>query len=206
MNLTSQSFQPWQTLDPRLAFAEHDATTHVHLAGNRNPQLAWENVPAGTLSLALLCYDDDVPSQPTDVNQEDRSVPLWLERARFFHWVLVDLAPTRNEIVEAAHSNGVVARGKSAGASPDGGLMGINDYTSWFAGDEEMKGDYYGYDGPCPPWNDTRTHAYVFHLLALDVLTLGLSGKFTGDQVLEASAGHVLAEAKLAGLYRTNPA
>ena len=32
-----------------------------------------------------------------------------------------------------------------------------------------MFGDYYGYDGPCPPWNDELVHRYVFTLYALDV-------------------------------------
>jgi phosphatidylethanolamine-binding protein (PEBP) family uncharacterized protein len=39
----------------------------------------------------------------------------------------------------------------------------------WFAGDNDMRGDYYGYDGPCPPWNDEIVHRYVFTLFALDV-------------------------------------
>lgn len=206
MNLTSESFEPWEFLDARLAFAEHDPSTHVHLAGNRNPQLAWGNLPEGTQSVALLCYDDDVPSEGSDVNQEDRKVPLWLERARFFHWVVVDLAPSLEGIAEGTHSDGVTARGKRGGNTQDGGLAGINDYTSWFAEDEDMKGQYFGYDGPCPPWNDTRTHAYVFHALALNCETLGLSGAFSGGDVFEAAKGKILGEAKLCGLYRTNPA
>ena len=42
-----------------------------------------------------------------------------------------------------------------------------------------MSGDYFGYDGPCPPWNDALVHRYVFTLYALDVATLGLQGPFT---------------------------
>ena len=33
----------------------------------------------------------------------------------------------------------------------------------------DMRGDYHGYDGPCPPWNDGILHHYVFTLYALDV-------------------------------------
>jgi hypothetical protein len=40
--------------------------------------------------------------------------------------------------------------------------QGVNDYTGWFANDPDMAGEYYGYDGPCPPWNDERVHTYVF--------------------------------------------
>ena len=52
---------------------------------------------------------------------------------------------------------------------PRGARQGINDYTGWFAGDKDMAGNYFGYDGPCPPWNDEIPHRYVFTLYALDV-------------------------------------
>jgi phosphatidylethanolamine-binding protein (PEBP) family uncharacterized protein len=46
---------------------------------------------------------------------------------------------------------------------------GINDYTNWFTSEANMRGDYYGYDGPGPPWNDALVHHYAFTLYALDV-------------------------------------
>jgi Raf kinase inhibitor-like YbhB/YbcL family protein len=204
MNLASTSFRPWETLDTRLAFARPHASDHVQWSDNRNPQLAWSNVPDGTRSFALLCWDDDVPTVGDDVNQQGRRVPLWLERTRFFHWVVADLPATLREVAEGTHSDGVTAGGKAGGATPDGGVAGINDYTGWFAGDEDMRGDYFGYDGPCPPWNDERTHAYVFTVLALDVASLGLSGAFTGADLLAAAEGHVLASAAVGALYRNN--
>ncbi len=206
MNLSSNSFKPWEYLDARLAFGEYDEAETVRLARNRNPQLAWDNVPEGTKSFALLCYDDDAPSEGSTVNKEGVTVPLYLERARFYHWVVADLPASVSQIAEGSHSDGVTAHGKSGGATPDGGVAGINDYSSWFAGDEEMAGDWYGYDGPCPPWNDERTHAYVFHLLALDVESLELGAKFGGPELVEKATGHILAEARLSGLYRINPA
>ena len=57
--------------------------------------------------------------------------------------------------------------------------QGLNDYTGWFAGDAQMGGDYYGYDGPYPPFNDLRGHRYFFRLFALDVGTLDLPARFT---------------------------
>src|SRR5207245_1723193 len=82
---------------------------------------------------------------------------------------------------------------------------GINDYTSWFAGDADMVGDYYGYDGPCPPWNDSIMHRYIFTLYALDIARVPVDGKFTGQQVRDAMRGHILAEANIVGLYTLNP-
>jgi phosphatidylethanolamine-binding protein (PEBP) family uncharacterized protein len=52
-----------------------------------------------------------------------------------------------------------------------------------------MRGDYYGYDGPCPPWNDEIIHHYVFTVYALDVEQLPLAGKFGGPEVRAAIAG-----------------
>jgi Raf kinase inhibitor-like YbhB/YbcL family protein len=99
-----------------------------------------------------------------------------------------------------------VPRGKPGPQAPFGARQGINDYTQWFAGDNDMRGDYYGYDGPCPPWNDELPHRYIFTLYALDVDRLPLPARFTGADLRAALAGHVRAEARLTGLYSLNPA
>ena len=67
-----------------------------------------------------------------------------------------------------------------------------------------MKGDYYGYDGPCPPWNDTILHHYVFTLYALDIERCPLPDKFKGADVLAAIKGHILDSARLTGVYSLN--
>jgi Raf kinase inhibitor-like YbhB/YbcL family protein len=68
-----------------------------------------------------------------------------------------------------------------------------------------MGGDYYGYDGPCPPWNDTIVHHYYFTVYALNVEKLDVKGAPTAENVLAALKGHVLAEAMLMGTYSLNP-
>ena len=68
-----------------------------------------------------------------------------------------------------------------------------------------MRGDYFGYDGPCPPWNDEIVHHYIFTLYALDVERLPIEDKFTGAQARAALHGHILAQARLTGLYTLNP-
>ena len=83
--------------------------------------------------------------------------------------------------------------------------QGINDYTSWFLHDPDMAGEYYGYDGPCPPWNDQRVHTYLFCLYAIDVPQLGLEGRFTGPEARLAIRGHILDEAQIFGVYSLNP-
>ncbi|MDJ0840463.1 MAG: hypothetical protein QNK37_28390 [Acidobacteriota bacterium] len=98
--------------------------------------------------------------------------------------------PTVDEIAAGSVSEGVTARGKKPGKS-NLGVTGINDYTGWFAGDEDMKGDYGGDDGPCPPWHDALIHRYVFTIYALDIEALDLSGSFTGREAPAAMEGRI---------------
>ena len=69
-----------------------------------------------------------------------------------------------------------------------------------------MEGDYYCYDGPCPPWNDAIPHHYVFTLYALDTDKLAVTGRFTGQDVMAAMQGHILGKASITGVYSLNPA
>ena len=73
---------------------------------------AWNELPAGTKSLVLICHDFDVPSKPDDVNQPDREIPSDLPRVDFFHWVLVDLPPSLGQIAEGEFSRAFTPRGK----------------------------------------------------------------------------------------------
>ncbi|UUX95984.1 YbhB/YbcL family Raf kinase inhibitor-like protein [Aquabacterium sp. J223] len=203
MILTTTSWPDGQTIPARHAAGRPDGDG-VGFSDNLNPQLAWTGVPAGTKSLVLVCHDPDVPSRGDDVNQPDREVPADLPRVDFFHWVLVDLPPTVNEIAEGEFSRGFTARGKQGPATLHGARHGLNDYTGWFAGNADMAGDYFGYDGPFPPFNDSLLHHYVFTLYAVDVARLPVEGRFTGAQVRQALQGHVLAEARLSGTYTLN--
>ena len=204
MKLNSSSFQDGQRIPGDFAFCIPDPAHHGCLGKNLNPQLQWSDVPAATKSFALICHDPDVPSRGDDVNQEDRSVPASLPRVDFFHWVLLDLPATLREIKQGEFSKEVTPRGKPGPAAPHGARQGINDYTGWFAGDNDMRGDYYGYDGPCPPWNDEIIHHYVFTVYALNIDQLPVSGRFGGPEVRAAIFGHVLAEASLTGTYTLN--
>ena len=204
MKLWSNSFGNDTPIPGAFAFAVTDPASHIALSTNRNPHLAWSELPAGTKSLALICVDPDVPSVGDDVNQAGRSIPTDLPRVDFFHWVLVDLLPGLHEIEAGEYSFEVTARGKSGPELPNGARQGINDYTGWFAGDETMSGNYFGYDGPCPPWNDERIHRYVFTLYALDVDRLPVQGNFNGQQALQAMVGHILGQASVTGFYSLN--
>lgn len=192
-------------MDERLAFGKWDPEQKITLADNRSPHLAWKDVPDGTRSLAIVCVDPDAPSKPDDVNQEGKTVPKDLPRVDFFHWALVDLDPATESIDEGAFSDGVTAGGKEGPDGPRGTRCGLNNYTQWFEGDEDMGGAYFGYDGPCPPWNDELPHRYRFTVYALDVDRAPVQGRFDGPTLLDAIAGHVLGQASITGTYAINP-
>ncbi|OAX57240.1 YbhB/YbcL family Raf kinase inhibitor-like protein [Xanthomonas graminis] len=200
MRLRSDSIQPGQPIAATYAMGQADG-----FAANRNPHLAWDDVPAATAAFALLCIDPDVPTVAAMVGRDDVQIPVEQPRTHFVHWAAVDLPADLREIAEGSASDGVVAKGKQQPPGLPGARQGLNSYTDWFAGDAQMGGDYYGYDGPYPPANDLRLHRYFFRLFALDVATLALPARFTAADALRAMQGHVLAEASLHGTYSLNP-
>jgi Raf kinase inhibitor-like YbhB/YbcL family protein len=206
MKFTSESFSDGGAIPAHCAFCAPDPQSHAKLSQNRNPHLAWADLPKGSASVVIICHDPDVPSKPDDVNKEGRTIPASLPRMDFYHWVLVDMPASGSPIRDGEFSSGVTAKGKSGPLAARGTRQGLNDYTAWFANQEEMAGDYFGYDGPCPPWNDSIPHHYVFTLYALDLEKCPVQRKFRARDVLKAIQGHVLGTAKLTGLYSLNPA
>ena len=209
MLLTSRSWANGDRIPPRYAAGRRDPTSgEVGFSDNVNPHLAWSGLPERARSLVLVCHDFDVPSRGESVNQPDREIAADLPRIDFFHWLLVDLPPRDGEIAEGAFSAGFVPRGKPGPevrvAGFDGARHGLNDYTGWFAGDPERNGDYFGYDGPFPPWNDSLVHHYVFTLYALDVARAPVEGRFGGLELRKAIHPHVLGEATHSGAYSLN--
>ncbi|PTT60659.1 YbhB/YbcL family Raf kinase inhibitor-like protein [Stenotrophomonas sp. HMWF003] len=186
--------------------AEFAAGDAAGFAPNRNPPLAWSEVPEGTRSFALLCVDPDVPTVPDTVGRHDCTVPRDQPRADFVHWAMADIPTAVREIAAGSCSEGFTVKGKTTPAGPAGSRQGLNDFTGWFAGNPDMAGQYLGYDGPYPPFNDERVHRYFFRLFALDVAQLDLPTPFTAADVHRAMHGHVLAEAALHGTYTLNPA
>ena len=196
MKLRSDSFDHGQPIPQDYAFGARDG-----LGGNRNPHLAWDDVPEGTRSFALLCIDPDAPSDASLAGKEGVTIPVEHVRADFVHWAVVDIPADLREVAAGSASNAPLAGGKAADATGGLGRQGLNDYTGWFAGSADMRGDYFGYDGPYPPPNDARMHRYFFRLYALDVPSLPVDGRFSAAEVLAAMHGHVLAEATTYGTY-----
>lgn len=211
MKLWSDSWINGERIPTRYAAGKPDVANGVTFSDNVSPHLAWSEVPDGTRSFALICHDFDVPSRGDDVNKPDREVPADLPRVDFFHWVMVDLAATLTELKEGQFSHGFTVHGKPgpgvaalSGSKSERARHGLNDYTGWFAGNAEMAGEYFGYDGPFPPFNDSLIHHYVFTVYALAIERASVEGDFTGPQVREAIYPHILAEATHSGTYTLN--
>jgi Raf kinase inhibitor-like YbhB/YbcL family protein len=204
MIIYSDDINDGNAINPSLAFGKKQAGEHMALSDNRNPHIAWDDVPAATRSFVLTCVDPDVPHVADDVNQEGKTLPTSMPRVDFYHWAMVDVPTSVLKIENGSCSNGVVAGGKQSPDGPVGSRQSLNDYTSFMAG-SEMAGNYFGYDGPCPPWNDERLHHYTFTVYAIDVESLDLPNPFDGRDVSAALAGHVLAEAGLTGTYTLYP-
>lgn len=204
MKLTSRSWTNGDRIPERFAAGRLGPDGSVGFSDNISPHLAWSGLPAGTRSLALVCHDFDVPSRGDDVNKTDREIPADLPRVDFFHWVMVDLPPAPAEIAEGEFSRGFTARGKPGPQTLRGARHGVNDYTGWFAGDAQMAGQYFGYDGPFPPFNDSLVHHYVFTLYAISLARLPVEGTFGGAEVREAVRSCTLATATFSGTYTLN--
>ena len=213
MRLKSDSIENGKPVPEKNAFMgpAKGETPPIRPAGNATPHLAWTEVSDKAKSFAIAVIDTDVPSRADDVNVEGRDVPRNLPRVEFVHWLMANIPVECRELAEGACGEGIVARGKGNGkikddlVGPPGSVQGLNSYTEWFKGDADMEGHYHGYDGPCPPWNDSIVHHYHFHVYALDVDTVALENGFSLAELRDVIKGHVVDEAVITGTYSLNP-
>lgn len=197
------SFQNGGAIPPEYAFCEGTEDGKATFGQNKSPHVSWSGVPAGTKVLALMVVDPDVPREPDAVNKEGELIAEAAPRTNFYHWLVANIPPSKGGLEAGLDSRAVVPGGKTPGTKAYG-VTGVNTYSKWFASDAKMSGNYGGYDGPCPPWNDERVHRYVFHLYALDQ-PLTLPENFTAEDLQNAMRGHVLGEARWEGIYSLNP-
>jgi hypothetical protein len=197
-------FKSGQVIPGKYAFCIPAATGHTAAGGNINPKISWSKGPRGTKSYAIIVTDPDVPTIRDNMNKEGVTVSASIPRRTFYHFLLVDIPPNVRSLAEGADSKGRVVHGKPATPTA-AGVRGLNDYTTVLAGNEAMKGKYYGYDGPCSPWNDEIVHHYHFTVYALSVPKLALNGDFNGTDAMAAIKDKVLAQGEVVGLYSQYP-
>lgn len=205
LDLTVEGIAEGQRIPEEFAFGIRTEDTPFTFGANISPAIRWSAGPSGTKSYAIIMHDRSVPTVFDDANQEGKTIPAGLARMDFMHWILVDVPASTTSLTKGAESDGVVPKGKPTGKVANG-VRGANDFGMFMADNPDMAGNYGGYDGPAPPWNDELMHEYVFTVYALDVETLGLDGVFGGKEALAAMEGHILASGSVTGLYSLNPA
>jgi len=101
MKVSSNSFKDGDYLP-----AEHILSADFGFGcagGNQSPHLAWDDVPEGTKSFAITCFDPDAPTG-----------------SGFWHWVVVNIPAGTRELVLGAGSKG--------GSLPEGTLQVRTDF------------------------------------------------------------------------------
>lgn len=135
---------------------------------------------AGAIPRRFTCDAADVSPPLSWSGAPEGTITLALvmddpDAGGFVHWVVYNIDVSATGSLPAGWS-----------ATPEAAPQGVNSFGK------------VGYGGPCPP---SGTHRYAFRLLALDqVLELAAGPK--AQAVLDAAAGHTLAEATLTGTYR----
>ncbi|MGB6938648.1 MAG: YbhB/YbcL family Raf kinase inhibitor-like protein [Xanthobacteraceae bacterium] len=195
-----------EMLANKYAFCAPAAQGHTTAGSNINPSISWSKGPRGTKSYAVIIFDPQSPAEHREMmNKEGVTMTADIKRHDFFHWVLVDIPADVTSIKEGADSSARVLHGKPATPSAVG-VKGLNDYTKVTAANDAMKGQYYGYDGPCPPWNDDLVHDYHFTIYALSVKSLGLPKDFDAAAAQDAMKDKILAQGEQVVPYTQSPA
>jgi len=106
-------------------------TRYTQLGEDVSPQLAWSDVPEGTVSFAVVCHDPDAPI----LHEGSYGVP---------HWVLYNIPGDVREIAEGddrSFTAGLTYLGKPGyiGPKPPPGHGVHHYYFMVFALDEDLK-------------------------------------------------------------------
>ena len=129
-----------------------------HHGGNQSPHIAWEGAPEETKSFVITMFDPDAPTG-----------------SGFWHWVVVDLPASAQELAAGAVS------------LPSGSRQTRNDL-----GTRE-------YAGAAPP--PGSRHRYVYTIRALSVEKLPVPDDASGALVGFMAGMHSLADATLTARY-----
>ncbi len=218
--INSAAFNNNGVMPSQFALCKKSSINGLALSNDISPPISWAEAPQNTKSYVLIVEDQDIPISQ-DINLPGTLIPSGVERVTGYHWLLANIPSNVSELPEGIGSTEFVVNGKKTGLTVYG-LTGMNDYTKVFKSqigasliqmlgvsgyEEEEHKTYGGYDGPCPPYNDTLPHHYLFTLYAMNVSHLKLSenGLFNAQELLGAMSGHVLAKTSMTINYSDAP-
>ena len=152
---------------------------------NKSPPLTWGDLPAGTVSVALVVDSDQ--GTTVGVHKPVYLDPSYFDKfkqgAKWAHWLIWNIPADVNGLEEGV---------STTAALPDIGPQTMQGTNS------ELEIGYYG---PCPPPAtvyhgrpavDQVKFTYTFTLYALDKMIEGLGPETTKDQLLKAIDGSIL--------------
>ena len=186
---------------------------------NISPEISWSKGPEGTVTYVVLMVDKDVPADFTDAGKEGKTIPADAKRQDFYHWVVADITHPENRISEGLGKTNKLDT--LLEGTPVYWMFGLNDYAKFMK--DKPATTFFGYDGPCPPWNDVRTHQYHFQVYALDAFSnqyyhytakdkdgkdkkgVGFYELADGASLAKAIEPHILAKGEVVGTYSLNP-
>ena len=168
---------------PQRSYFCRTAKREVYLAhkDNRSPAFTLSAPLSQGDSFALFMFDLDAPILTTqalsdvwrgpapswvNVTSAQRVSKYLIKRAPFLLWSVNDISHQMREIPEGLGGVGLTLKGRSHRTVRIGQAWS-NDYSTWFTS-QAVSGDYYGYDGPCIPWNDPQSqHRILIVILSL---------------------------------------
>ncbi|MEZ5690106.1 MAG: YbhB/YbcL family Raf kinase inhibitor-like protein [Rickettsiales bacterium] len=201
ISVTSNDIKHEARIAEKFAFCKADGKGKAEPSSNISPHISWSGAPKATKSFALIVVDPDVPAKFDDANKEGKVIAKDFPRKNFYHWIVTDIPVSVTELKEGEGKN--IAQNLSAGKElfsyKNGGVPAINDYASFMK--DKPRTEFLGYDGPCPPWNDSRIHNYHFTIYALDTEKLDTDNVSSNEELANKIAANSIAKGIIVGTY-----
>lgn len=211
MKLWSDSYPEGGRLPEKYAFGKHHPDFHIEMCENISPHFAWSDVPVDTKTFVFTSHILNAPTDPENINVIGKFIPVDVDRTENYLWTCIDLPASTKGFDEGVFFHDITPRGKPGPQGPLGTRQGINGYTPYYEGKGDkymkgsMRGKYFGYDGPCPPYNDAALHQLQWTLYAMDWDRCPIEGKFSNIDLIPSLEGHILEKATSLCSYAINP-
>lgn len=180
-----------QILDKHHLFCESDHEgTYLMRRGDLSPALSFDQAPDSSDHLALFMFDLDSEEpqvKKSDPHQKDHA--LWENRKARLLWAVLGLDRNLRALPQSFGGEGLKLNGKAMPSTWGGTLQLVNDYSVHFFS-PQLKGTYYGYDGPCIRWDDPLRHHRILILLFASPLPPSMNSKVIKETLASLPSTH----------------